>query len=926
MLSFHQPLQIFLIILAVFLLLGSCAPTSETEVRLSDYLSGETLSDEFQLAQSLRNNGSFNRADSMYKKLLLNTSLDPIEKEYIQLNQLLCQFVVSDTLFLKTTIHSTRFKGLSFLVNGIAISRKDRSGFETLYKARQFLQEEGLTDSFYYFTLLEQLGLAHMQKGSQLDSVQHYYSNAYLLVKPYRQLIKNRIRLLSRMTLLSLAHRDEFTGLGYIEEALQLQPDDEEKVSFLIHKSTLLRKLKRYGESDQVRVVAAQITQQLNKPHLLFLLLREQCLMDITRKDSVQFYKNLNQLEELKTIPSIKAHVNRLKGAYFNHSGQIEKAVEPYEKAFNSFLNEQVPTTQIMFEALSVLTDGNMLLNRLDKAEYYAYKNLVYATPLHDTKYSFQNAIAPVVQAESYNFIAYDLLGQIFLKRYQKTNAQENLIEAFQLYTIIDSLILQQVRAIEDEANMEFLRVGHDIYTNGIESCLHLFNLTSSNIYLEAAHRFMERSKSLVLYKDILIHDVNYFPNVPFAFKQRELVLRMKLSKLKSKSLSNNAEELENCLNDLEAYYLEMKNKYPEYYLAHYQQNIQSYSYFRQYSKDTHQSILQYHMSENKLYCLRYDKPKLVSVSVTSDLLNQLAYYRKLASTPASTDKEKFSEFKGVSHKLYEELVKPLSPLESSVLFVPEGMLSQLPFEALVADTIGNDYKNLRYLIKAHSISYCYSLKLITEKETPRLKGKILAYGFFASDEPNNTLASLPGSLREIEIIKQNFQSHSIISRIGSQSSKEQFINDLDGAYDFIHIGLHANSSSNNRFSNCIYFEQYGNEVDTLFGYEVIPLSIKATTVILTTCESAYGTMMKGEGTFSLARAFQQAGVRNVVASLWALPDYSSPILCSYLYSNMNAGLSPAESLNKAKRQYLEASDPYAAAPLFWAGLVCFRN
>lgn len=913
-------------ILIAFLLQMACSQKSDEQTPLVDYPIAEEQSPEFLLAQSLRNSGAFNKADSMYQLLLLKHSNSSQEREYIQLNQLLCQFAANDTLYIETSFSSTHFKGLSSLVIGISLTRKDRSGFEELYKARRFLQEEGLENSIYYFLTLEQLGLAHRQKGSRMDSVSHYYTNAYLLVKPYGQLIKNRIRMLSRMTLLSLAHRDEFTGLGYIEEALQLQPDDEEKVSFLIYKANLLRKLHRYDESDQVRIAATRISQQIDKPHLTFLLLREQCLMGINRKDSLLFHESLEQLKELKTIPSLQAHVNRLKGVYFDQTGQMEKAVEHYEKAFHSFLHEQVPTTQIMFEALTVLTDGNMLLNRLDRAEYYAYKSLVYATPLRDTNYSFQNAIDPIVQAESYNFFTYDLLGQLFLRRYQKTNVQENLTKAFHLYTIIDSLMLHQVRAQEEEATMEFLKVGHGIYSNALETCLQLYTATSSHVYLEATHRFMERSKSLVLYKDILIHDANYFPNVPFAFKQRELVLRMKLSELKSKSLHNKTEQLENSLNDLEMYYVEMKNKYPEYYLAHYQQTIQSYDYFRQYSHDTNQSILQYHVSENKLYCLRYDEPSLVSISLTHDLLNQLIAYRKLASTPPSTDQKKFIELKGVAHNVYEALVKPVGPLKSSVLLVPDGVLSQLPFEAFVVDTTGNDYKSLRYLIKEHAISYCYSLKLITEKETPRKEGKILAYGFLASDEPNKTLASLPGSIREIDILKQNFQSHSIVSRTGRQATKEQFREDLRGAYDLIHLCLHATSSTDNRFTNCVYFEQNGNDVDTLFGYEVVPLSIKATTVVLTTCESAFGTMVIGEGTYSLARAFQQAGVKNVVASLWALPDYSSPLICSPFYNQIEKGIPPPESLTSAKRHYLTTSNAITASPYFWASLVCYSH
>lgn len=917
-------LGVFLFVLCLFFSGCSQLYKHDSVLPLKDYPFCDSASATLILANQLRNQGKFPEADSVYASILFNNS-NETEREFASLNQLLCKLANNDTLYVDTTVYSHKFKGLASLVKGILLSRKDRSGFEQLHLARQTFRNDGLIHSHYHFLTHEQLGLAHRQKGSRTDSVRYYYTLAYEAIKPLAASMKNRIRLLSRMALLSLAHRDEISGLGYIEEALQLHPDPEEETSLLIYKATLLRKLHRFDESDQVRAQARYNNQLLAKDHITFLLLREQSLMAINRKDSLHFQKSIAQLHQLKKIPSIQSHINRLQGVYFDQTGQMEKALEHYEKAFHGFSYEQVPSTQIMLEALTVLTDGNLMLNRLDKSEYYGYKNLTYTTALHDTPFSFKNTMDPLVQSESYIFISYDFLGQLFLKRYKQDKRQENLTKAFTLYTLIDSLMLAQVRAEEDESSLEFLRVGHGIYSNAIETCFLLHELTSDKRYLQATHRFMERSKSIILYKDILLHDATYFPEVPLTFKQKELTLRKKLSAIKSKNLTNQSAELKEALNELEDYYTEMKDKFPAYYTAHYQQSIQSYDYFNQRSKDLGQSILQYHVTEKNLYCLRYDEPILISVPITAGLNSQLNTYQVLLKTP-SIDPKKFKEYKIVAYSLYEELVKPLKKLQRSILLVPDGMLSQLPLEAFLSDSSGNDYKNLSYLFKTHTFQYCYSLKLIKNKKSPTRIENVLTYSFNASYPPHSSLKSLPGSEKEVEILEKKFLSHKVLSRSEGKATKAQFLRDMRHDYDLIHIGLHATSSATNRYANSIYFQNKSNTLDTLFGYEIIPLSINASLVVLTTCESAFGTLHKGEGTFSLSRSFHQAGVKNVVGSLWALPDYSSPLICSPFYEGIKNGISPEEALTKAKQQYLANSSSVTASPFFWASLVCYSQ
>jgi CHAT domain-containing protein len=62
------------------------------------------------------------------------------------------------------------------------------------------------------------------------------------------------------------------------------------------------------------------------------------------------------------------------------------------------------------------------------------------------------------------------------------------------------------------------------------------------------------------------------------------------------------------------------------------------------------------------------------------------------------------------------------------------------------------------------------------------------------------------------------------------------------------------------------------------------------------------GDMAGGEGTFGLQRAFHLAGTRDVVASLWKVPDQSTAALMALFYRNLwTLSLSPIESLRQAQ-------------------------
>jgi CHAT domain-containing protein/Tfp pilus assembly protein PilF len=261
--------------------------------------------------------------------------------------------------------------------------------------------------------------------------------------------------------------------------------------------------------------------------------------------------------------------------------------------------------------------------------------------------------------------------------------------------------------------------------------------------------------------------------------------------------------------------------------------------------------------------------------------------------------------------RLYADLVRPAEPAlvgATRLLVSPDGPLHLLPFAALVRSR-----SPLQFVAEWKPVTVTASASVFAEIKKSRRAhadphARLVAFG-----DPilPAGLPSLPYSRQEADQVASLYGG-AAERYLGADASERQVLASAPGAR-YLHFATHGLLDARAPLDSALVLSATEGDDGLLRAWEVRDrLRLGADLVTLSACESALGQETTAEGLVGLTRAFQRAGARSVVASLWAVTDRPTARFMESFYRRVRTGMDRDRALAEAQVESLGAGvHPY---------------
>ncbi|MEA2695514.1 MAG: hypothetical protein QOJ16_4901 [Acidobacteriota bacterium] len=280
------------------------------------------------------------------------------------------------------------------------------------------------------------------------------------------------------------------------------------------------------------------------------------------------------------------------------------------------------------------------------------------------------------------------------------------------------------------------------------------------------------------------------------------------------------------------------------------------------------------------------------------------------------TDPEETRHLDALYQKLLARALADLPPKIHRLVIVPDDDLHKLPFAALhPADQTSP--LAVRYPI---TVAPSATLWRHWRRERPR-PAAVPALVLAAPVRLGDDLPPLPLAAEEGEGIVDILGGRSRL--LTGEKASEAFLKSADlHPYGILHLATHSVLDGENPERSSVRLTPTPGVDGHLDIAGIVALKMEGKVVVLSTCESARGKILRGEGVMSLARAFFQAEAHTVVGSLWPVEDRDGKELFESFYGQIGEGASIAAALRAAQRDRIAAGAPMKA----WAGFVALGD
>lgn len=163
------------------------------------------------------------------------------------------------------------------------------------------------------------------------------------------------------------------------------------------------------------------------------------------------------------------------------------------------------------------------------------------------------------------------------------------------------------------------------------------------------------------------------------------------------------------------------------------------------------------------------------------------------------------------------------------------------------------------------------------------------------------------------------------VENLTGVSASEQKIKGLDlSKYKYLVFATHGILDNTVPYIKepALVLNQLGTDEENdgfLTMSEVMGLKLNADVVALTACQTGLGRNVSGEGVMGLGRAFQYAGAKSVLVSLWSVAEESTTMLVEKFFQYLKEGKTKREAVRLARADVRRSGYEH---PFFWSPFI----
>ena len=285
---------------------------------------------------------------------------------------------------------------------------------------------------------------------------------------------------------------------------------------------------------------------------------------------------------------------------------------------------------------------------------------------------------------------------------------------------------------------------------------------------------------------------------------------------------------------------------------------------------------------------------------------------------------------------LYDWLLGPvakdLAQANAKTLMLSlDGRLRYLPIAAL--------YDGQQYVAERYAVSLYTEASKDKLKDRPNPQWRLAGLGVTKAWRDFNPLPAVEQELHSIVAENNGPQSQGVIPgliKLNEAFTARSFLDVLDQAYPVIHIASHFVFQP--RTDQDAYLLLGDGEILSLAQIRAEYDFNQVDLLTLSACQTAMGSLSKGEEVEGFGALAQKQGAKSVIATLWPVDDQSTGLFMRHLYQvhTREAGITKVAALQKAQNAFIHTATSAAASgtaypvdfehPYYWGPFILMGN